>query len=532
MLKYYNPLFCSPLVLLLLLLLTGISANAQSEIHISNEFSLTYNEIKGPGSSSSSLTEKTHYLNVINLNSNGMIKKFDYSFNLGVQAADDRTNNPRTFSLINLQLKFTNKVHTFSTGDTFESFAQYSLSSALKGASYKYFNEERNSPEVTLVYGIAYPKWENVWHDPKAEAVKRQVYAGRIKHNFSSEFFTGINFVKSVDKKRLNGSELYNNNIYAMDMEYKPIKGLTLSTEAAIDNTETSPQEGADYSMSHGYAYKATAIGDGPPSRVTLEYEKVSPDFTTLLGAATPDREKAKMKWRYRATKKTTINTGFLWYRNDLKGLRSDGRTDHYKPDIGVTIKNILKRQYSAADISYKPDIARNNSITKKVNHITNLNYKDRFGSLDSDTNFGHTSYNSKDTSKSKEYTGNTTLSSRYSAGAFILKPSVYFGELTSKDELADITDRTYEYSAGLGADVPKLKITSDMKIGKYKLNKETGDDSKKDFANISIYYRPGFLEKLQGMAFVRAYINDFSYSTDSRNFGEKSITAGLNFQL
>ena len=126
-------------------------------------------------------------------------------------------------------------------------------------------------------------------------------------------------------------------------------------------------------------------------------------------------------------------------------------------------------------------------------------------------------------------------LSSRHTFEKLILKPSLYLGGWTASDELADTRDKIYEYSLGLGLDVPDWKLTSDFRMGMNKLEKEAAgtDDSLKTFANMSIYYRPDFLATLnQGMLFLRASINDFNYTTGTRDFRETSITSGLNIQF
>nr|NJM03112.1 hypothetical protein [Desulfobacula sp.] len=92
-----------------------------------------------------------------------------------------------------------------------------------------------------------------------------------------------------------------------------------------------------------------------------------------------------------------------------------------------------------------------------------------------------------------------------------------------------------YEYSLGLGVDIPDRKITSDIRVGMNKLEKEAAgtDDSLKTFANVSLYYRPDFLAKLnQGLLFLRASVNDFNYTTETRDFRETSITSGINIQF
>ncbi|MFA5904475.1 MAG: hypothetical protein WC836_11130 [Desulfobacula sp.] len=496
---------------------------------------MTHNHVSGPGSASSSLTEGLRYLDVLGINGDGQVKGFDYNFNFGGKSTDDNRNDVKSFSLTNLQGRITDKINTVNVGDTFESFSQYSMGTSLKGASYRFYDEGANTPDFTIVSGLAYPRWDNVWRERETRTIERQAFGSRIKYNFTPEFFAGANLVVSDDDKRIRSTDpLYNNMIYSLDMEYRPVPGLTLRTESAFNDTKLSQQEGSDYKINHGYAHKIEAIGDGGPSRASLEYERIAPDFQTLLGSATPDREKAKAKWRYKYSKTLSINTGFLWFKNNLEHQRAF-TTNNYKPEAGVTVKKLFDRQYSIADVSYKFD-RKYGGTTSASNHITNFGYRDKFGILDSETNLGYTIYDTKTrVIDSKEYTYNTMLSSRHTLEKFILKPSLYLGGWTASDELADTKDVIYEYSLGLGVDIPDRKITSDFRVGMNKLEKETAgtDDSLKTFANASVYYRPDFLAKLnQGMLFLRASMNDFNYTTGSRDFRETSITTGLNIQF
>ena len=82
------------------------------------------------------------------------------------------------------------------------------------------------------------------------------------------------------------------------------------------------------------------------------------------------------------------------------------------------------------------------------------------------------------------------------------------------------------------GLDFPGWKITSDIKIGQNKLEKESSSDSLKSFARLNIYYKPEFLSSIRyGVIFLRAYINEYSYDIDNNDFRENSITTGLNIQ-
>jgi len=521
-------------------------SNSQTEVHFNNEFSYTYNDVSGPGGDdSSSLTRGMRYLNTFGLNALGKSGELEYNFNFGVRATDDRRNDVKTFSLTSIYGRMTNKIHTVSAGDVFESFSQYSLSTAVKGASYKYFNEQKNSPEITFVYGYVLPRWDNIWGGLETRAIERNAIGAKIKQNFAPNFWAGVSFTQAKDRPgtRITPTDsIYDSNNYTFDLEYKPIPGLTLKGEISKSHTSISPSStgSGNEDRKHGAATKLEAIGDGGPSRVSIEYEKVSTEFDAILGSATPDREKIKAKWRYKMTKNINMNLGFLWFRDNLDGQKAY-RTDSYTPEVGFTIKNFLTRKTATADIAYKFDRkygTGSGTSTSTADHIITMNYRDSFGPVDSDANFGYNIYSTEKSQRNaKEYIYNLTLNSRHTiADDYVIKPIVYLGGTTIRDDLALQTDRIYEYSVGMGFEIPKIKFTGDIKIGENRLEKtQPGtDNSQRAFANLNVYYKPQIFNRMNlrdGMLFLRAFMNDFRFSTLERNFRENSITLGFNIQ-
>ena len=166
------------------------------------------------------------------------------------------------------------------------------------------------------------------------------------------------------------------------------------------------------------------------------------------------------------------------------------------------------------------------------ADHYLNANYRDRFGELDSDTNLGYTLYKTKTAVRdAKEVNFNTSLSSRHQLKSVVLKPSVNLGTWYSRDELAEATDKLYEYSLGLGCDAPDANLSGDLRLGSNMLRKAAANsDSDKFFATLAAYWRPKLMEGLRDSTiFLRAGFNDYTFSTAANNFREKSVTLGLN---
>ncbi|MCM2267944.1 MAG: hypothetical protein NDI60_09260 [Elusimicrobiales bacterium] len=514
----------------ILLAAAAVPARAASEFHAANEFSVVNNEIKGAGKAASSLTEGVNFLEVLNLYGSGSKGAWTYNYAAGGKATDDDRSDVKKLSLTTLQGRATNNVHTVAVGDVFESFSQYALATSLKGGSYRFARQDSRLPEITGVFGWAYPRWDSVWNDPLTRTVKRQALGLRFKQAVTPDLWAAGSYVGTKDTSRVSAADaLYDAKTYTFDFGYTPIPGLTAAGEySTADHEETTGGTSAK-----GNAVRLELTGDADPSRVSLEYENVAPDFFSALGSATPDRRKVKTKWRYKYSKRVTLTSGLLWYRNNLDGDTAAGTTYNWKPELSVAVKKpFASRPYSFADLAYKFD-RKYGAGSSGADHYLNANYRDRLGELDSDTNLGYTLYKTRtDVRDAREVNFNTSLNSRHQVKSVVLKPSVNLGTWYSKDELAGETDKLYEYSLGLGCDAPDANLTGDLRLGANMLRKSAAntDDSDKFFATFAAYWRPKLLAGLNDSTlFLRAGFNDYGFTTTSRNFREKTITVGLN---
>jgi len=518
--------------LLLILCVLGSNAIAtEPKIHINNDFYLQYNNITGSGKSQSSLTDGLRYYDMFNLYIRGKQQEFKYSFNLGLKATDDRRKDIKDISLTNIQGMVTNKIHTVKVGDIFESFSQYSLSTALKGVSYRYLSKDKLN-QVQFVYGIAYPRWDSFW-DNDTKATKRRVYGMRYRRKvLDGKMNLGASFVYSNDTDRVFlGNPLYRNHLYTLDMDYRPIPGLNIYGEFSHSQNSRNLSDttaNVDYS---GNAFKLRAIGNKNPSRVLLEYERVSPNFITQTGSATPDREKFKATWRYKATKKITTHFGFLWYRNNLDGQLAASK-NVYRPSAGITYKRAFGRRHNVLDLTYKFD--KTNTTNDVTNHILDFSMSDRFGKVYNTTNLSYYKYKTDGAVQdSHEFRANTQFSGRIKKDGYVLKPSLRLGTWSNKNELSNSLDKYYEASLGLGIDIHKYKLSTKIKVGQNKANRDLSDDSKKLFASLNVYYRPKrFFSLKRTMIYARAFYNDFTYTTNTKDFRENSIVVGIKIRF
>lgn len=525
-----------PAVRVCTVLALGLAGTVQADWSVTNDLSAAENRVAGDGRARSSLTDGASFTNQLGIQGRGTLSEYRYSLNMSLKATDDERNDPERVTLGNLQGSLTGDRHALTAGDTFESFSQYTLGTAVKGLSYRYGSSDGAGTQLTLVGGYAYPRWHSFWDRDSAE---QKVSGIRLKHDVLPELVVGASVVQQDDDERFATESLYQNLVGGVDWEYLPIQGLTIKGESAFNDTRESPLTGAGTTYS-GQAHKMEAVGDGGPSRVKIEYERIDPDFVSNTGSATADREKAKAEWRYRPEKDTTWRFGFLWYHDNLDGQLAN-TTDHYRPEIQWIRRNFAGRQYAQLDLGYKFDNARGGAAVRD-DHLVSAVYRDRLGEIDLDAELGSNFYETQATRDEQEVFGNITLTGRREAGVLVLKPSVRAGVWTQQDELADSRDRRTEYSVGLGLDLPAHRVTSTWRVGRNEQERDeskpvtgttTVTDSARTFASVSVNYRPEGIAFLRdGMLYLRASMNDFTYTLPGRNYVEESIVAGIKVKL
>ncbi len=510
------------------LVLNDISLSANDTLRIENDFYIEYNDISGPSRNSSILTNGTTYYNLFTVNMQGKWEDFDYNINAGFKLTDNERKDVKKFSFTTLSGQVKGNRQALDLGDYFRSYSKYSINTSLKGAGYTYIL--KNGDTFDLTYGFAVPRWDSFW-DNEVESTEREVYGIRYDKKLSDTLNVGMNVVKTDDSNDVDiGIPLYETSLITINSTYSPLPGLKLYGE--YSHSENKTDDGTTNIKHKGNALLLQATGNKNPSRVQLEYERIDPDFKTVTGSATPDREKAKATWRYKLTPKTTLNTGFLWFRNNLNG--DEAETTHtYRPNIGFTFKDLFDRQYALLDLNYK--LNRIEGINKTSDDMFDLNYRDRFGIVHSDIGLGYTLYDTDNNQRSqKEFRFNGTFNTRHTVDDLVLKPSIILGSWDMNDELDNNGDnRYYQAAFGLGIDAPNQKISTNLRIGKNRSMRDTGDDLDKYFGSFDAYWNIGKLDPFSRvMLYCKAYLNDYQYTNISQDYQEQSAMLGFKLSF
>ncbi len=513
-----------------LLAAASLPLRAENEIHVTNDFQFIHNTVDGPGAEASNLTEGPNVLDYLNLYGSGGEGKNSYRYSLGGKGTDDPANDLNKYTLTNANADIRSGAHGLGLGDVYEYFSQYSLGTSLKGAAYR-LRPENSGTEVTALWGAAYPRWDNIWGGEDLEVVNRQGYGGRIKQRMGSALDVGVNgvFVRETDRVTAADS-LTDGDTFSADWELRAGGAFTLSGESAMSRAALSPQENAAEAESRGTAHRAALTAGGGRNQMILDYERVTHDFVSQLGAASPDREKAKGEFRAGAGR-LSWRGALLWYRDNLEHQK-DGTTHSWKPETTFSLKRFLGRKYGVADLFYRYD-RRYGPSTDARDHYANLTLRDRFGIWDADAQGGFTRYDDPMSQKRSEYTYRLGFNGRKTLGKMVLKPSLSGGGWSGHDHQTDQDDQSVDYAAALGAEWPGLGLTAEARGGQNVNNKSGAEsDYTRGYGNLVLRLRPRAAAWRGYTLYVSGYHNDFDYTLEGLDFRETSVTTGLTMEF
>ena len=387
---------------------------------------------------------------------------------------------------------------------------------------------------LTAIYGYSMPRWDNLWGGEDLEVVERKGYGGRIHQKLGSMMNIGFNGVFTDESSRVNASDpLTEGKAYSADWELRPWGGVNLTGESAFSNAEISPSAGAALETDKGAAHRVDAVLGGGPAQLTLGYERVSPDFVSILGSASPDREKVKGQWRQTLGRNLTWRLALLGYRDNLDDQKT-GTTKNWKPETTLTVKRFLGRKYGAADLFYRFD-RRYGPSTDARDQYGTLGLRDRYGIWDADAQIGMTRYDDPGITKRSEYTYRLGFAGRKSTGNMVRKPAVSGGGWTGHDHVTEADDKTADYALGLGAEWPQKGLTMELRGGQNINNRSVREsDYTRSFSHFLVRLRP-VTEALRWLTpYANGYHKNFYCTLHSTGWDcrETRVTAGSSAEF
>ena len=504
------------------------------EVRWSNQFTVTVNEVTGPGAAWSSLPTGTNFFNVYQYDFKKTWGDRNFSFGTAVNLSSSKATDPKSIVLSRLELKYSLPGHAWAIGDTMTSFSPYALSGSAKGLTYQYSDPARKNADISLVYGIAYPRWDNFWDsDTATRSIQRKVAGARIGKT-GKKFDWGFSAVRTEDSGRITPYDyLYDNLLFAADWAMRPDEFWTFTGEHSRSGASYTKEEGVAAEGLQGWAHRISAVRSAGRQRFSLEWEEVTPQYTTLMGSATVDRERVKLGYRDRLSRDVTWRFTNLWFRDNLDGQKYYG-TQTWQPELGISIGRLFKREYAVLDLAHRLN-AQTYLDGYTRDHTTVIGYRDRFGAVDAELNAEISAYDTFGQYRSYELMHNLTLSTTSSRGKATLSPTLYMGFWRAQEALNTYyRDERWEMSLGLSFTDKTSHLSGSVKAGTNRLLKtDGGDNSDKWFANLELRWKPPYLNKKYRDAslFVRWLLNDFRFTTTTNNYRESSLAFGVNLE-
>lgn len=509
------------------------STPPEKKFKITSEYTFTNNKVSGPGQAASSLSRGSHFTDVLNFDWNNTKDGNGLSLTFGLNITDDSTVDPKRLNLTNFALNYASPTHNATLGDVAASFSPYSMSGSVKGLSYRYQDAEQRGPELSLVYGSQYARWDNFWdNDPNTQSTPRMVRAARVKQQLADGLTVGVNYAQTHDRWRLTDSTtMYNTRVWSSDWVYKPTPFWTHSGEIARSALGQA-DPGAGYAKYSGSAVRFSSVMEKGQARFETEYEKVTPYFLTQAGSAIVDKEKLKTSWQDRLGLGSTYHVIAYWDRNNLAGqLSASDQNINY--EAGVTFRQAFGRENGIFDISLTRNREHDTATTNRMDKTLNFNYKDNFNGIDADATLGYTRTDNAGAASQYSWTHNLTLSGNLVRGKTTIVPTLTIAH--NKQAYSDFSSRvmTREYSLGFTvnyADGDTLTFAGGWKNADYY---SLTDNSNNWFASLNWTFKPAFLKALGATSmYIKVGINDYSYTTYSRNYRENSIATGVRCEF
>lgn len=482
-----------------------------------------FNSLSGPASSTS--VQPSSLSNTsLRLSGDGTAGAYNYYFDFGLRGGGDGMRYRGTTSLSNLRLHIEKEKHYLTAGNVFEHFSQFSLDAPVKGISYGYKNISSIVENMTLVFGLDNPSWNDLFSS-KSSSVKRMVAGAEVSTKWRGQTTANLSYVFTNDLTSYNDVPEFAYNTVALDWENQSIAGLELRGSSAFSGRLT--KDTADGTV--GFAHHVSAISVDGLNRAELEYRRVSNDFAAPAGSYLQDRQSVKAKLRYGYSSDLSFSAGYLFYHNNLN-RQLTVTTFNHKPEIGVSARRLMGRRFAAGGSSYRID-SRLSGEVKSSDHILGVNYSDRVSIIDFGGNLDYIFARSKRDSvdnMQNRIGGNLSVSSRFVFGGMNLRPSLRYAkhyisaDSTSGDGSDDISVRADIGWPGIGISTNLVAGYNDQRRGK-------GSQFSKFYSNLMLNWRPDFLR--QSSFYLRAGFNDISQSSDG-DFSETLISTGFNLEF
>jgi hypothetical protein len=274
---------------------SAVQLSTSTALAVTHEYLMYDNAITGSNEGGSFLTPRKHTADTLQLlfTREGEVK---WEGALDGRATDDPRVDLKRFNATRMHLKAESERFSAQAGDFFASFSEYTLGKSLKGAAYTH--KLKDGTQLSALGGFDKPNWDDAWNHNYDETVDRRVFGVRAQRPFLTDGQLGVSLVTSMDERaRYNdAAATQDQRVAGIDWALPAFWHVSLSGESAFSHTQTE-QEGFDenfdpirvHSHKGGWAHKVNGRFNYRRFKTSNEFERVSPDYETTVGAAAPD---------------------------------------------------------------------------------------------------------------------------------------------------------------------------------------------------------------------------------------------------
>jgi len=432
----------------------AIDISSTTKLTISNETAVYNDRITGSVSTGSYLTPGTQAYDNLSTLYATKVDSVAWEAALDGRATSDPRYDARSFDLKRFYVKRQTDATTAIVGDFLASFSDYTLGKSLKGA--EYVVKFGTGSQVTVVAGMDQPNWYAVWDNKAVSTVDRQVWGIRGQQTFLDDGSVGANFVWAKDERSaLDTTDLaVDQRLTSIDWVLPRFYKLILSGESAyafsqndqptydpVSNSTTSV-----HSTLHGWAHKVRARWTHKRFKTQTDFERVSPEYETTVGAATPDLLRVKTDntltisgpWKW-------IVFRYTYFHNNLVNNSQNTVSTTRMPETGIKYEApdwapdlSVESKLRARDVTSSQTalVSRTHSLVNTVN--------DRFGPLSVEIDYELQKEDASDGSESLLHNifglGSTMLT-KYKGWKFT--EGLHWDLQRDRDQILNNTDQT-----------------------------------------------------------------------------------------
>ncbi len=510
----------------------------ESTLSVANRTEVMQHGITGLGKASSFYDPGNHVLHESEIKYATILNgAWNSNLNSTIRYTDSLQFDPNYWSIQNLEWKLTDTKRTFNFGDYFANLSSYSMNKGIKGAAYQQ-NFQNDQNYLRVAYGTFDGQWAYLMrnsNDSLNEPIDRFGGGGRLQ--FADEKWVfGFNLAHVRDRfgdPNRNAATAYQQYLPAFDWELRG-ESFVLNGEHAYSNTDIVPW-GADATRLSGSANKASLRATLGDTNIDAQYERVTPDFMTLAGGATPDRLRLYGKAETRIANVWSV-FGTVDRYNDNLGDRLANTTYNTSVEAGFKRLRAFDRRNMSIALSYRWRNTENTDRSvKRDSDRVKLRVADRYYDvvdLKADWERVIDRNHQVQPSSAANNMYGFSVNSRHEFGKWLVKPTLEFTTQENQNLTAalggnDVTKVTRMAITADHADSSQVGVSWDRNLA---YMRSVFSDSQLNRFNAYWQTKPSWLDN--GLIKLEVSNNQYTFSDNSRDYREQLVRCILQWNF